>query len=360
MANSGDMLRLARQKKGFTQKLACEMLEVPAAHLSRIENGAAEPDEDLLAKAAVAYDVPRKFFDISAPVYGPAVSVHPMPRAKASITARDLDRVTAELNVRAMQLRKFLEAVDLDIPRNVPKLDVDRYGSPEKVASILRAHWKVPTGPIRNLTRLLEAAGCMIASSNFGGASVSGMTFQVPGLPPLVLINSDHPADRMRFTLAHELGHIVMHRFPSDSMEKEANRFASAFLIPAQDLKSSIAGRRVTLELLASLKPEWKLSMQAILFAARTHGIVTENQFRYLMSQISARNWRIHEPPELDFPREEPSVLRSIIRAHVDELGFSLDDLLAMVPMHQHEFEQYYGKVGLPVDGSRPKLRIVQ
>lgn len=353
------MLRLARQKKGFTQKLACEKLAVPAAHLSRIENGVAEPDESLLNKAAKLYDVPRSFFDTTATVYGPAVSVHPMPRAKSSVTARDLDRVTAELNVRAMQLRKFLDAVDLDVPRNIPKLDVDSYGSPETVASVLRAHWKIPAGPIRNLTRLMEAAGCIISTSSFGGASVSGMTFQVPGLPPLILINDDHPADRMRFTLAHELGHIVMHRFPSETMEREADRFASAFLAPKRDLENSIAGRRVTLEMLASLKPEWKMSMQAILFSARSNRFVSENQFRYLMSQISARNWRTHEPPELDFPRETPSILSSIIRTHIDDLGFSIDDLLSLVPMYKGEFEEYYGSFERAETPPRPKLRIV-
>ncbi len=145
-----------------------------------------------------------------------------------------------------------------------------------------------------------ERAGIVIGFSKFAGASVSGVTFKVPGRPPLVLLNSTHAADRVRFTLAHEIGHLVMHRFPTDDMETEANAFASAFLMPAAEIKQSFRGRRITLELLASLKPEWKVAMQALLMRASGLGLVSPNQARYLWQQISARGWRTSEPAELD------------------------------------------------------------
>ena len=352
------MLRLARQRLGFTQKLAAAKLGIVQPVLSRYENGVSEPDEALLTRAAQVYDLPRAFFDLKEPVYGPPVSVHPMPRAKADVTGRDLDMVTAELNIRVMQMRRFLEAVDFEPTSDLPEMDIERYGDVEKIASVVRSHWGLGTGPIKNLTALAERAGVVVGTSDFGGASISGMTFKVPGQPPLVLLNAHHPADRLRFSLAHEIGHLVMHRFPTPTMEAEAQDFASALLMPVSDMAVALKGRRITLELLAALKPEWRVAMQALLMRAKKLGYANDNQTRYLFQQISARGWRLREPVELDFPKESPSVLRSIIKNHLEVLGYSVSDLCNLVPIHEREFLRMYGPIG--DDGPpRPRLRLV-
>jgi Zn-dependent peptidase ImmA (M78 family)/transcriptional regulator with XRE-family HTH domain len=358
MASVGEMLRLARQRLGFTQKIAAAKLGVVQPVLSRYENGISDPDEATLMRAAKVYDLPRAFFDLREPVYGPPVSVHPMPRAKADVTGRDLNMVTAELNIRVMQMRRFLEAVDFEPTSDLPEMDVEQYGDVEKIASTVRAHWGVAAGPIKNLSALAERAGVVVGTSDFGGASISGMTFKVPGQPPLVLLNSYHPADRLRFSLAHEIGHLVMHRFPTPTMEAEAQDFASALLMPISDISASFKGRRITLELLAALKPEWRVAMQALLMRAKKLGYANDNQARYLFQQISAQGWRLREPPELDFPHENPSILRSIIKNHLDVLGFSLADLCNLVPIYEREFLRMYGPI--EDDGPpRPRLRLV-
>lgn len=357
MSQVGNMLRLARQRLGLTQKSASSQLGVAQPILSRFENGVADPDDGFMHKASQVYRVPREFFDLSDPVYGPPVSVHPMPRAKSDVTARDLDMVTAELNIRVMQLRRFLQSVDFEPTADLPSLNVEEWGSPSRVASMLRSHWGIPSGPIRSVTALVERAGVVVGTSDFGGASISGMTFKVPGQPPLVLLNALHPADRMRYTLAHELGHIIMHKFPTPSMEDEAQQFASHFLMPDQDICASFMGRRITLELLASLKPEWKVSMQSLLMKSKSLNVVLPNQYRYLWQQISARGWKLREPPELDFPHEQPTVMKSILNAHVRNFGYSLADLSGFVPIYENEFVKMYPSFG--DDPPRPRLRIV-
>lgn len=360
MSTVGDMLRLARQRLGLTQKLAAQKLGIMQPLLSRFENGISDPDDVLLNKAGRVYDVPRLFFNVREPVYGPPVSVHPMPRAKADVTARDLDMVTAELNIRVMQMRRFLEAVDFEPTKDVPLLDIEQYGTAEKIAAVVRAHWSIPSGPIKNLTAIVERAGVVVGTSSFGGASISGMTFRVPGQPALILLNNEHPADRLRFTLAHELGHLVMHRFPTPEMEEQANEFASALLLPREDMRQAFGGRIVNLALLASLKPEWRVAMQALLMRANALGYVTPNQSRYLWQQISSRGWRLREPPELDFEREKPSVLPSILDAHLNQLGYTIGDLSNFIPIHEHEFARMYGIDKPEPPPSRPKLRIVK
>lgn len=359
MATFGDLLRVARHLRGFTQKKAADRLGVAQAVLSRLENDMIDPDDDLRLRASQAFDLPLSFFEIGDTVYGPPVSVHTMLRGKKSeVSARDVDMITAELNIRLFHLRRFLENVDYEPVNELPVLDVEHYGSVQKIAATVRAHWKVPSGPIKNLTRLMERAGIIVGESGFHGAAISGVTFAAPGRPPLVLINRDHPADRLRFTLAHELGHLVMHRFPTPTMEDEANQFASAFLLPPHELREVFQGRRVTLELLAALKKEWRVSMQSLLMAAQSLKAITDNQARYLWQQISARGWRTREPASLDFPFDPPSVLPSIIRSHIHDLGFQIAELLEMSRVSHDDFKEFYGSFG-PEERPRPRLRIV-
>jgi Zn-dependent peptidase ImmA (M78 family) len=308
--------------------------------------------------ASQVYQVPTSFFELLDPVYGPPVSVHAMLRGKADVTSRELDMITAELNIRLMHLTRFLEGVDFQAKTNIPTLDVEQYGSPDKIAATVRAHWGVPTGPVKNLTQLLERAGVVIAWSKLGGTEVSGVTFRVPGKPPIILLNEFHPADRMRFTLAHELGHLVMHRFPTANMEDEANRFGSAFLMPEAEIRAAFYGREVSLRELAGMKPEWKVAMQAILVRASSLSLVSSNRARYLWSQISTKGWRLQEPAELDFPREVPTILSRIVSSYTSDLGYSIEQLARMLRIFENQFVEMYGVSASPTP-EKPRLRIV-
>jgi Zn-dependent peptidase ImmA (M78 family)/transcriptional regulator with XRE-family HTH domain len=351
------MLRLARQRLGLTQKAAAVQLGVLQNVLSRFENDVAQPDTALLMKASQVYRVPRDFFDSRDPVYGPPVSVHTMTRGKADVTARELDVITAELNIRVAHLSRFLDGVDFTPTAQVPRLDIEQYGSPERIAATVRAHWGIPSGPIGNLMQWVERAGVVVGLSKFGGASVSGVTFRVPGKPPIILLNALHPADRMRFTLAHELGHLVMHAFPTATMEEEANDFASALLMPAAEIRAAFRGRKITLQLLASLKPEWKIAMQALLMRASQLKLLSDNQARYLWQQISAKGWRLREPADVDFAPETPRVLVSIVASHLTDLGYKLEDLTKLLRIYEGEFLEMYGNFSAPKE--RPRLRII-
>lgn len=350
------MLRLARHFRGFTQKKTAQLLEVAQAVYSRMENDLVEVDDQTAARAAKAFDLPTKFFDQKDTVYGPPVSVHPMLRGNSQVTARDVDMITAELNLRMMHLRRFLESVDLRQTAEIPRLDIERYASPSEIAEKVRLHWQIQSGPIKNLTRLVERAGAVVGYSDFHGAGVSGVTFSAPGQPPLVLLNPDHPADRVRFTLAHELGHLVMHRFPTPDMEEDANEFASVFLFPKKELREAFRGRKVTLQMLATLKIEWKISMQSILFAAQRDNIISQNQARYLWAQISARGWKTREPASLDFDHDMPSVLPAIIKTQID-IGLKRVELQSVARLGAADFDRLYPDVDNAPD--RPRMRIV-
>jgi Zn-dependent peptidase ImmA (M78 family) len=357
---NADMLRVARQLRGLQQGEAAGRLGVTQATLSRIENKITTViGDDLIERAVQAYDLPRSFFYQPDPVLGAPVSVHPLWRKKASVTARDLDVIIAELNVRVMHMRRLLEAVELEATYKLPRLDIETHEDPEAVAGLVRAQWNMPVGPVQNLTRTLEAAGIVVVHSSLGGSAVDGVTFSAPGLPPLIVLNHDQPADRMRFTLAHELGHLVMHRGqPTKEMEDEANLFASAFLMPARDIRSALT-RRIDVRLLAELKPIWRVSMQGLLYRAGRLGLLTENQQRYLWQQFSVNRWRTREPVELDFPREPATILPDLLDAHTKQLGYTISDLAQLLHVNQTELSSLYG-ITISSQSKTAHLRLVK
>ena len=357
---NADMLRVARQLRGLQQGEAAGQLGLTQATLSRIENKITTTiGDEIIDRAAQVYDLPRSFFYQPDPVHGAPVSVHPLWRKKASVSSRDLDVIIAELNVRVMHLRRLLDAVELEATYKIPRLDIETHEDPEKIAGLVRSQWNVPVGPITNLTRMLEAAGIVVVHSSLGGSPVDGVTFSVPGMPPLIVLNQEQPADRMRFTLAHELGHLVMHRGqPTKEMEDEANLFASALLMPARDIKGAFT-RRIDVRLFAELKPIWRVSMQGLLYRAGRLGLLTENQQRYLWQQFSINRWRTREPVELDFPSEPATVLPDLIDAHTKQLGYTISDLAQMLNVNQAEFSSLYG-MSAATQGKTTYLRIVQ
>ncbi len=352
--NNG-LLRIARLRNGFPQGQAADRLGVPQVSLSRYENAVAIPNDDFIARAALVYDLPASFFRQPDSVFGAPVSVHPMWRRKADVTVRELDRIVGELNIRIMHIRRMLDAVEYTPQSNIPKLDLEDYhGDVERVASIVRSHWLLAPGPIENLTAAVERAGAVVVHSALSGSSVSGVTVSVPGMLPLIVLNQDQPADRMRFTLAHELGHLVMHRFPGPDMETEANEFASALLMPKAEVTIALRGK-LDLRRLAALKPEWRVSMQALLYRAQSLGLIEKAQAAWLWRKFAMERMRLREPPQLDFPVEGPSVISRMIALHLDTFGYSTADFAKMLHVHERQLREFYD---LNTKGAVPGLRL--
>ncbi len=337
-----EMLLLARQVRGVSQSALSKRTGLNQGHLSKLETGLREPSEDVLNRLADVLGFPESFFLQTDRAYGFPVSVHPMHRKKARVGQHQLNRLHAEINIRLMHLRRLLRAADFGGQFALPHFDVDEYGEdPEKIAELLRHTWLLPKGPLKNLTECLERAGCIVTWCDFHQADVDGITLMVPDMPPYIFLNRDRTADRMRFTLAHELGHIVMHRVPRPKMEEEANLFASALLMPASDIRNSFR-TRITLTRLARLKPVWRVSMQSLLVRATKIESISPNQAQYLWKQINAQKMRLREPPELDFPHETPTVLPMIFKLHLEQLGYSIHDLAAMLHVQEGELRHFY------------------
>jgi Zn-dependent peptidase ImmA (M78 family) len=214
----------------------------------------------------------------------------------------------------------------------------DYHDSPEYIAQLVRGAWALPTGPIQNLTGAIEGAGGIVVRCSFGTDKLDAISQWIPGMPPLFFVNAEIPTDRFRFSLAHELGHVIMHQIPTVDLEREADRFASEFLMPARQIGPHLAP--LSVPKLAQLKPYWKVAMSAMARRANDLGKISPRHYKTLLAQMGSARIRINEPVQL--PPEEPELLFKIIGAHRSEHGYSISEISRLVDFHESEFRQRY------------------
>lgn len=335
------MITVARESRGIGQTLLAEKIGASQARLSKIEAGLAATPSELLTRVSDVLGYPEDFFLQTDQIYGPSTSEF-FHRKRQSTAAKVVERLHAILTIRRMHISRLLRAVDQLAPRRIEHIDMDEYESPEEVARKVRADWRLPRGPVKDLVRVIEAAGGIVVRFPFGTPKIDAISVWVPDLPPLFFINADMPADRQRMSLAHELCHIVAHATVRPHMEEEANRFAGEFLMPADDVRSQL--REVTLHSLANLKPFWRVSMAALLKRAGDLGTINDSRKQSLWVQLSAKGYRKREPAELDFPAEVPRALRELLDLHYQKLGYSRGDLARLLALREPELDSYYGQ----------------
>ena len=354
-AMNPDCIKVARQARGLNQAQLADAAGVSQGLVSRLENGLFEPNEETLGKVAAALRFPVSFFRLPDRVLGLPVSMQ--YRKRASVGQRAIEQLEAEVNLRLMHLRRLLSAVDYQPELPFPRLEIDEFGGdPEAVAEMVRRVWQLPSGPIRDLVGVAERAGVIVFLCDFQVTGVDGLTLQPPGLPICIFLNAAMPGDRQRFTLAHELGHAVMHPVPSSDMESQADRFAAALLMPARDVAPQLSGG-ITLPRLAALKPVWRVSMAALLMRAKTLGVLSESQSSYLWRQFSRFGYRTAEPQDVAVAAESPHVVADVLNVHLTQLGYSLSELAASLHVYEPDLLLMHH---LRSPSARPALRVVR
>jgi len=323
-----EMLILARESRGLTQKgLAENIPPIQQGTVSKLEAGLYTPSEELLGRLAEALDYPPEFFQLSDRVYGfnSAVFFH---RKQQSMPDRVLRRLHAFMNLSRIRVSRLLRASELSVKAGFQRIETADYrGGAEEIAQIVRATWQVPMGPLRNVTEAIENAGGVVVRMDFGTRKADAISEWIPGYPPIFLVNSDAgiPGDRLRLTLAHEIAHVIMHRLPNPKMEEEANAFAAELLMPRKQIKASLYG--LTIAKLVQLKRIWKVSMAALIHRAHDLGTITDAQRKYLYITMSKKGYRLQEPAGEDVPVERPALLGTLTRMHLDQLGYSFNEL---------------------------------
>jgi Zn-dependent peptidase ImmA (M78 family)/DNA-binding XRE family transcriptional regulator len=336
---NADMLMLARGLRGMTQSEAAGAAGVTQAMLSKVENGLMQPSAELAAGIARALNLPVDFFYQRERVHG---FPHFHHRKRARLGAKPLNKIHAYINIERQRIARLLRSYNPHRVRTIPQLDLESKGlTPTDAARLVREYWLMPRGPIENLTGWIEEAGGMVSFCDFGTKLLDGISFRAEGLPPIFVMNSEAPSDRYRHSLAHELGHMVMHSEPTTNdaaMEDEANEFAAAFLMPAQEIRPYLLPPSV--EKFARVKPLWKVSIKSLIYRAHTLRLITEYQFKTFNIQYNKAGYSRGEPFQIG--KEEPSSIVNLINFHMRDLKYSVDELARLLLMEEQEFRTTY------------------
>lgn len=309
MTGVGEVLETARRARGWTQEDLAERAGVTQAALSRYEHDLRMPEPDVQERLAQALGVTVALLHHAGRMEGGlAVNAHMRRRKTARPTVwRELE---ARLNMARLHASQLYEEVSMRADRRVPTMDPDTT-SPVLAARAVRAQWRMPLGPVRSLVGWMESAGVLVFESDFGSsARVDGMS-QWSGDYPVIMLNSSAPTDRKRWTLAHELGHLVLHtEYLDDDAEQQADQFAAEFLMPAEEIKPYLV--RLQLGRLTDLKRMWGVSMAAIVERAVGLGVMTAQQRTSFYKMMSARGLRYHEPASDELAPEVPRLAKHI------------------------------------------------
>src|SRR5665213_997827 len=332
-----EMLTLARESRGYTQTALAKDLSLAPSLISKFESGIVMPTPDNLRRIAEALDYPVEFFSQTDRVYGLGCSFL-FHRKRKLMPIPEQRRLVAELNVVRMQIERLLRGTEMEAENAFMLLDCEQHRGPKGIARIMRSAWRIPSGPVSSVIGAIESAGGVVMQYPFQNDRADGMSWWLPSLPPIFFVNSEMPGERERFTLLHEVGHVVMHRFPSETIESEADEFAAEFLMPAEDIAQDLTD--LTLERAAGLKAYWKVSMQAIIRRALDLKKIKESRYERLCIEVGAAGYRKNEPMEIE--AEQPTLLRSLVNLHLEQHGYGLADLSRMAVANTKDFRERY------------------
>lgn len=323
-----ERLRRARVSRGLTlNALARALGDITKQGLSKFEKGLAVPNSTRLLKLSKALGVKPEYFFRSDTV------------SLAPLEFRRLAKMPAYRQVQVQELMRdhlerylslehsFDENLSIEL---VPSgsIPVGSMEDAESAAAWLRKKWGIGNDAIADLIDLLENKGFKVALLNgiddFDGACAA----TVDKRNVLIALNGEKPGERMRFTLAHELGHWIM-RLPEDMSEKEkercCHRFAAAFLFPSEQVKLEFGVHqrsKVHPQELYNAKKTYGVSMAMINLRLRDLGLLSEAGYKTLLIQFSQHGWRQSEPGTL--PSERPRRFESLTFRGLSEDIFTL------------------------------------
>jgi Zn-dependent peptidase ImmA (M78 family)/transcriptional regulator with XRE-family HTH domain len=341
------MLIVAREAQGLAQSDLARVSGLAQSTISKAENGLRPLPVGDVQRVAEILRVSPGLLSWPDEVYGFG-SASFFHRKQQSLSQRALRKIQARVNLLSMRFQRLRDGLAVDTSLAVPHIDVDEVAGPNEVARRMRATWRLPMGPIGNLVNIIEAAGGVVARWSFDTHRINAISVWYPGSGPLFVLNGALSAERQRFVLAHELGHMVMHEEepPREAAEREADIFAEEMLMPEAEVARDL--HAIDVRKAIALKPYWRVPMQSLILRAEHLGVITTRRSRSLHAYMNKAGYLTVEPMPL--AREEPQVLREMLRIHLTEhhyttaelaeiLGMVEEDLLAELPVpSKHAF----------------------
>ena len=349
---NGKQIQLARESREITQTQLAKMItNLSQSNLSKMEVNKLPIPLDTLRNIASALQYPLSFF------YKQTQQT-PMGafyfRKRMSLLKTTIRTIEAKRDIIRMGVDELLRSVVVK-DCTLPQIRVTENMSPSDIARRIRAYFKVPKGPVGNFIEIIENAGIIVYEMDLNSDKFMGFSIYTDAGQPIIFINKNMPNDRKRFTLGHELGHMVMHiAFDLDdddkTIEAQADEFSSEFSMPYLDCYFDIQNLKI--RDLDHLKSYWKLSKAAILRRAFTAKVIVENRYKYYMIELSRMGERKFEKGYVDL--DQPTLLSQMIDMHLSALHYSQEELADLLGLTIHDYNDLF--LGSPKKGLSIRL----
>jgi Zn-dependent peptidase ImmA (M78 family)/transcriptional regulator with XRE-family HTH domain len=360
-------LTQARRLAGLTKRAVAEQLGVSAVAVGQWEAGTHPPRPDHIGRLAEMLEVPPTFLAAGRPyarLDDTAAHFRSLRRTPAHQRAKSI-AFAEQVWELVYALEKRVQLPPVDLPGfSAGEVSKEAVGSdPSEAAHALRRHWKLGTGPIPRMVRVMEAHGIIVTLVPFAGSATATVdAFSTSHLPrPIVVLTPDRANDvyRHRFTAAHELAHLLLHgdAVPGDVLqEKEADAFAAEFLTPSAVIRPQLPAR-MDLKALERLGQQWGVSVDSLVYRCREVGTVSDPAYRRAYQRLhQLRKLGLFQPQPVDeYPGEIPTL---IIRAYdlAEEHGLTMPVLAQEL---SYRLPRLRLLLGQETANSRPQLKLV-
>lgn len=361
----------ARLVRGYSIVELAKLIGVSKQAVSQYELGEAIPKAVTMMAIINALGFPKTFFyrDYKEHYVG-----NTFFRASTSATKRlrEVQYNKAQLvSYIFSYLERYIEFPKYNLP-NTLKYDGQHWNRDtiEQLAEDSRVHWGLSDLPINNIVNLIERNGMLVSSFTMDAQNMDAFCQPRQGRPLIVFGNDKQSAVRRQFDGAHEIAHLLMHkdevynqenlsREEFNKMEEEANRFASAFLLPARAFERSI--KSTTLESYIELKKYWRVSIGAMLYRSRDLGIINDSRYTSLVKQMSMKKIRVREPLDDVIPIPEPQILKRSIEMLLENGVKNEQQLVQEIGMSGEMIETLCGlnEGKLYYKSNEPKLSLI-
>lgn len=348
-------LREGRIARAMSLADLSEKVGVSSQAISQYELGTSTPSSTVFMNIVNILDFPSTFFYKANSVVSNAGNSATYFRGNKNNTKKLKEAFNVRINwieeITSILL-KYLELPKLDIPDIDDLLHDDEIGDNtiEEIAIRLREYWALNDSPVPNIVDILQTKGFIITRLELKNKKVDAFSKWYNGKPYIVLGSDKNSAVRSRFDLAHELGHLIMHRNINqddisnrkilDRIENEANKFAAAFLLPLKAFNKEVISSSINHFVI--LKQRWKASISAMIRRCQDSKILTDNQIRYLNSQMIRYGYFRREPLDDTLRIEKPYLFKQAFSVLIDNNVMNKQKLLDIISLNSKEAESLF------------------
>ena len=349
----GSRLREARETRQITAGTLAEMLKVSPTSVSAYENGHFSPSPEVLDQISAMLNYKTEFFfrREAEPLIEVEQTIFERSRASATRSTR---RRARHYRIWLREILQYLAQFVVLPEPNLPSADHHWFElddtAIEDSARNTRRYWKLGDGPISNVTLLAEKNGIIVTMVPMNATDLDAFsTWDHADQRPYIVLGTDIPSPfRTRYSICHELGHLVLHREVTPQqfgdqryfklIESQADRFAAAFLTPATTFAADIIVP--TLDVFRTLKSRWRVSIKMMVHRAQELGILNRAEARGLYISYNRRGWNRREPLDEESEVETARLVRRAFEAVIENSVLERSQVVAALPFNREDIEQ--------------------